>query len=570
MKKWLQDMPIIKKMTLVYLLAIFVPSLVFGGVWLNRSIQEYCNNKIAGNRALLQTVVQNVSSNGAMVENAMKILAKNQTIIKLLSGGQSQVQRIITQQNEVIKEIGNVQAYLAGLNAEITLYALDEQVPVSWWKTMPVAALENSPSFKSFTALDKDFAWVGIDLMRPLYPSFMPTYNSEKFLCYITIVQGISRELGYLKCGVETGKLLSPVDEWNGDGVVFIEKNGALIYESQAQAYGAFTVKDNRLTLNENMMYVKEHSSALDMTFYVAMNRSFVYEQALKHGFPLFIVLLAVGVFLFISIKVIVGLVLGRLKQAVAYTKQAEEGEMNIAFPEGGKDEIGQLINSFNILLNQLQNNAKEKIQQEKAEKKALLMALQYQINPHFLFNTLNWLQISMEMGVSKNITANATLLLSQLLRYNLSGEPQASLREEVDNMYNYIELMNMRKNNRIFLEVDTSGLDKQMEVMRFMFQPIIENAVHHGMRGKNHLHIKVTGYEKGDNIHFTITNNGWPISPQRLAELKEDMEKAKSGTGIGIANIFARLKLLYGPKSKLLVSSTDETTSITIIYQKR
>lgn len=154
-----------------------------------------------------------------------------------------------------------------------------------------------------------------------------------------------------------------------------------------------------------------------------------IMRQALQSGIPQLLAGLASSLFILLATWTFLRSIQKRLDQAVAFTKQVREGNLDIAFPDPGENEIGQLIVSFNSLMGQLQAEARERIKHEKAEKRALRLALQYQVNPHFLFNTLNWIQMTAELGVERELLSQAITLLGKLLRYNLNEQAHSHAR---------------------------------------------------------------------------------------------------------------------------------------------
>lgn len=142
---------------------------------------------------------------------------------------------------------------------------------------------------------------------------------------------------------------------------------------------------------------------------------------------------------------------------------------MEIAFPNPGGDEVGQLIDAFNALLSRLQENSRRMIEHERNEKYAMRLALQYQMNPHFLFNSLNWIQMSTELGVEREQISEAILLLGKLLRNNLQGSAMTTLDEEARCAQDYVRLMNMRKQDFGRTGLAAERAAGEPPVMRFL-----------------------------------------------------------------------------------------------------
>ncbi len=440
------------------------------------------------------------------------------------------------------------------------MYATNEEIPIVWWKILAVEDTQNTKDFKLFKETKKDFFWVGVHDFYSAHKKWHRGRDIPMFIAFTSIIRGIDETLGYIKGGVDPSKIFSSIDEWVGDGEIYITQGEKIIYDKRIKKQGEKIKKDKEITISE-------YSSLMNLNFSVSLNSAAIYAQGVKSALPLFVLLLAASFLLLVAIRAILKTILGRLEQAVYYTNKVEAGDSEVVFPESGGDEVGQLISSMNLLLDKLRKNAQEKILYEKSEKKALILALQYQVNPHFLFNTLNWLQLSFEMGAEKENLSKAISMLSQLLRYNLSGDPLGSIEEEVANVKTYVALMNMRKNHTILIHIDLSSIEEEIAVMRFMFQPLVENAIQHGLVKTKPLNVYITGKQVGNQITFYVKNDGFPISTKGLEILEENKEKRKEGKGIGLANIAARLKFLYGEKSSLAITSNEKETVIEISF---
>ena len=243
----------------------------------------------------------------------------------------------------------------------------------------------------------------------------------------------------------------------------------------------------------------------------------------------------------------------------------AERGEV-IGQPEPiVKDEYNLILNNILFLFiknSQMQVNLMEKQHQNQISE---LMALQLQINPHFIFNTLQ----TMDLEVLKEIGGQSTLHtliqeLSKIMKYALTNPTEfVSLREEMNYLKAYIEIQEVRFNNNIviYYEVDDSLLEHS--VFRLMLQPIIENSVNHGIRSTNaRCCIKIKVRRKMNYICVDIVDNGCGMTKAVLKELKNKINDAKS-KNIGLTNLNRRLILQYGEDSRLKILSKKDMGTV-------
>lgn len=253
--------------------------------------------------------------------------------------------------------------------------------------------------------------------------------------------------------------------------------------------------------------------------------------------------------------------------------------------PTDAQDEVGVVTRAFNTMVSSLEEYVKltrenmEK-EQEMMERELLMEAhlkeaqlnyLQSQINPHFLFNSLNaGAQLAMMEDAEK--TCIFVERMAEFFRYNVKkGSEDATLLEEVEAVENYIYILNVRFAGDIHYttDVDESVLDCKVPSM--ILQPIVENAVNHGIRnidweGKIHLQIR----QDGPYICICVKDNGKGITRERIeqilnGEIKSE-ENPGDSTGIGMNNVISRLELYYKQKNLLTIQSQGENMGTEVI----
>lgn len=236
----------------------------------------------------------------------------------------------------------------------------------------------------------------------------------------------------------------------------------------------------------------------------------------------------------------------------------AERGEV-IRKPRSiVKDEYNLILNNVLFLFlknNQMQVNLLEKQHQNEISE---LMALQMQINPHFIFNTLQ----TMDLEVIKELGGQSTLHtliqeLSRIMKYALVNPTEAvTMREELNYLKAYLEIQGVRFNNNLitYYEIDETLYDNY--VFRLMLQPVVENCVIHGIKGTSErFYIKIKVFEKKDEMYISIIDSGCGMTKQHLGKVKEKINNPQS-KNIGLTNLNRRLILHYGEHSRLHIQS--------------
>lgn len=256
----------------------------------------------------------------------------------------------------------------------------------------------------------------------------------------------------------------------------------------------------------------------------------------------------------------------------------------------GGGDEIGRLTGSFNTLLREIKrlieqlNIHIEALQEEKEtvkriqaqKRKAEINALQAQINPHFLYNTLNAISWQAADQGETEISVLATSL-GRFFRISLSkGREVITLQEEMDQVRSYLRIQKIRYKDILSdcFEIDPRLQGKRM--IKLVVQPLVENAIYHGIKPADRpgtirvcarLHTDDYGAEK---IRITVEDDGAGIPPAKLAELNDLLAagKADPNSGYGIFNVNERIKLYYGREYGLMLESVEDTwTRATLVF---
>jgi len=257
------------------------------------------------------------------------------------------------------------------------------------------------------------------------------------------------------------------------------------------------------------------------------------------------------------------------LEQMADTMNRIRQGETQLRLPDMHQDELSRLGSTFNNMLDRIEELIAREYQTMIQLNDTKYKALQTQVNPHFLYNTLDTMSaIAMIHGCE--IVSTLCHALSELFRYSLRmDEPLATIADELKHLKNYMFVMNVRTNNTIDLVIDIPADMMKNRVPRLSLQPLVENAISHGLRNKRgDKRIRISARQTEAEILVTIADNGVGMSEEMLASLRAiDPEQVLSaGTSIGLLNIAARLKLIFGRDYGLEVgSSAEEGTAVTL-----
>ncbi|MEK0316475.1 cache domain-containing sensor histidine kinase [Cohnella sp. 56] len=248
---------------------------------------------------------------------------------------------------------------------------------------------------------------------------------------------------------------------------------------------------------------------------------------------------------------------LGRVANTV------QRGNLEVRSGVRGQDEIGRLGFLFDQMLDRVKDMIAEVSHTQARKRKAELAMLQAQIHPHFLFNVLN----SIRMKVMRTGDAESAKMigsLSKLLRMTISREEDAiTLHEEIELLVNYVDLMNLRQKEEVRLSLDIEADAFLVKVPRFCLQPLVENALIHGLSRSAGL-IRVRTARHGRELKLTVEDDGAGMDEAQLDELRDKLTAAEGGpakeggelSGFGMANVAERMRIMFGDGFRMDVRS--------------
>lgn len=256
--------------------------------------------------------------------------------------------------------------------------------------------------------------------------------------------------------------------------------------------------------------------------------------------------------------------------------QEVQTGNLDVSFNQKYRDEVGLLGRHFNIMVTRIRDLLEEVKETQTRKKEAEYAALQSQINPHFIYNTLETIRMKAELNDDEEV-ADMTFTLGKLLRYGVNhGEQQVTIGDELEHLYNYIALQNMRFSNKYTLIVDIPERDRAIPSIKLMLQPVVENAIHHAFKqrtGPGTIRIGVR--HEGQICVFTVSDDGSGMDEAQLREIREHAYGQRppklSGRGIGLRNVHERIKIQFGESYGLRIDSRPgEGTTVELVIPDR
>ena len=226
-----------------------------------------------------------------------------------------------------------------------------------------------------------------------------------------------------------------------------------------------------------------------------------------------------------------------------------EEGDLAVRLEVRGTDEISQLLERFNLMAGRLKENLDNSIRQQQELGDAQIRMMQAQLNPHFLYNTLDtlkWLGKINRIPEVSTISAN----LADILRSSISADDFVRLGDELALLERYVEIQNIRFPDKFVYQTDIEDETREMLIPKLTLQPLVENAIIHGFEDGSHGVITVSAAQRGDELTVTVQDDGCGMSPDSRARF---LAKSGAASGhLGLYNVDAILRLHYGEKCGL------------------
>lgn len=333
--------------------------------------------------------------------------------------------------------------------------------------------------------------------------------------------------------------------------------------------YGSFVQKDGKD--KKNIFYYKVKYTGWILFYEVPLS---MYRKDINILNKILVLIFVINLILILAISL---LIMKRitipLNSLTSAMRKIGNGSLGLMINNSYNNEFGLLAKRFNQMSLDIENLMKEKEEIEKKKREQEIAALQAQINPHFILNTINTIKWMAVLANTSNIAESMSVfgdLLKPLLKMKSDFN---TVKEEIEYLKNYVKILNYRYGNIIKLNVELPDELFEYKLPRFILQPIIENAVQHGMDSTNQpFMISITAAAEDENIQIKVCNNGKEISKEKLDEIRLSLRhpidsENNASSRIGLSNIEKRLNIYYGHGYGLAIDSNEErNTVVTII----
>ncbi|HOV37855.1 MAG TPA: sensor histidine kinase [Spirochaetales bacterium] len=360
-------------------------------------------------------------------------------------------------------------------------------------------------------------------------------------------------------------------------GYIFIlDKNGEIVYHPQQQLiFSGLKGENIRRILEEPQDSFSIEDVERDKFYSVQIMRStgwkvvgVNYRSELVENRDQIRTTYAFWGLTFFSITILLSILLSRrisrpIKQLRKTMQKVEQGNFNVRATIGTHNEIGELSKTFNIMLSEIQKLVQRVTEQQELKRKSELKALQMQINPHFLYNTLDSIIWMAEGGKQQEVIAMSSSL-ARLFRLSISKNKEIiDIASEVEHVRNYLTIQKIRYKDKMDYRIEVPDEIKRYKTVKIILQPLVENAIYHGIKNKEGTGlIIISGRKTTEGVELIVQDDGVGMSAEALQQLKDTMagngkksvttieessNSLSSHSGLGVHNVDERIKLYFG-----------------------
>ncbi len=242
-----------------------------------------------------------------------------------------------------------------------------------------------------------------------------------------------------------------------------------------------------------------------------------------------------------------------------------EQGDFESMIHVEGQKEVVHLAEAFNTMSNRIKELMQKVFNEQNEKRKTQFIALQNQINPHFLYNTLDSIVSLSENNRNKDVEA-AIIALSKFFRMSISNEMNlVELKDEIEHVRNYLLIQQIRYQNTFVFDFEIDEEVLHHKVIKLSLQPLVENAILHGIHPDDAFStILIKGYASDGFLYIEVFNEGYGISKERIQEIHTMIASDQKTSSMGLKNVYQRLKLSFGNDADLILESElDEYTKV-------
>ena len=560
---WFNGIKLRYKLAIFYSLFCFLPVMLL--FWLSfLQMRSIIDDK--GKMNLQSYLQQSVSSMDRTLDGYNSLsdyIAFDRTLAEVFSMEYGTPYEQYEQLTQKVDPILRTASYFHGGMQQITIYT-DNGMVKHDTTVAPVSEIEETD-------------WYQKTLEHPGLNWFVNYQEKTLFSARKLAFSGAREGVNILYMDVDYQKLFTPYAETliSECGLYITDQDGKLVFEESRFSgknqnydltYSEFLEQRDRGSTDYIILCEQSNTTGWTVWLYqpVGLAGEAMRPIGVMAGVTILICIFAAVLAYFITS----GMVSSRIERLTHFMQEVQEGSMDMQMESDDRDEIGMLYRGFGSMMKRIRTLINEVYLSKITQKEAELKALQAQINPHFLYNTLsliNW----KALAAGEEDISRMTLALSTFYRTALNrGRNVLQVETELSNTRAYLEIQSMLHDGDFDYEIEAQTEILQCESLNLILQPLVENAIHHGIEEKTDGRGKITvrGWKEDNCVWFMVEDNGVGME-QEVADKILTMESK----GYGVRNVNERIRLCYGEKYAMKVESVvGKGTKMTIHFPAR
>lgn len=565
--QWFKNAKIQKKIMIIYICIGTIPILLLG---LFASGQERKTLMEREHRNIEDSVSQGASQLKSQIlvyNNLSDYIAFNQPISDVLIGDYDNIFSMYEQYTATVDPVLSSLKYFNPNINQITIY-LHKNIVKHDTMVDSLQTIEGEKWYRqNESSLSQKVKWI------------IDAENKTSFSARTMPIMEQNKQKGILYLDVNYDSLFAGFDDISRDsyGLYIVDKKGNVLFEKDTFSENTASKNNTKTTAKKSQekrlsfpalkkkMEAQENgkkSNYLIVSADAGVDdwKIIVYQpqKMMAREIQTLLVLVMGIIAVCIITSVVASLAFSRfvvrdIKRLRDNMQAVEEGNMELMVTSDAGDEVGSLIRGFGSMLGEINRLIHEVYESKLTQRKSEMTALQAQINPHFLYNSLsliNWKALEAgQQDISK-----ITLALSSFYRTSLNrGKNVLTIEKEIENMKSYLEIQLCMHDNDfdVIMDIDEEILPYQ--TLNLLLQPLVENAIDHGidLKEDGRGYIKIIGRKDAENIYLTVEDNGVGIEPEILSSILEFKTK-----GYGVRNVNQSIRLYYGEEYCLRIES--------------
>ncbi|CAM3982525.1 histidine kinase [Paenibacillus alkaliterrae] len=543
-------MPFTYKMMIPYLLLVLVTDVFIGYISYSMLIQSRTEMAETNIRTAMEQTRNNLKYQLDEMQRMSDSFFGSQAFQRALQKKGDSLENYLIMLDEIVPQM-QAPLQLYGNHIRLIVYAtnenlnyilgdnMTEQIKDSDYYVLPFAEIANSQWYRSLQSSGMDNLWLQVDTDQDLenvsHIRRLVSYSDYKTVIgYIRITTRLNDLLGdFNTFPVEEGIVLRLLDESTGTNLYQRGETGEPVN-------------------SDSFLILKESIPETGVVIETLVPYSYLAKDASRLQSAIFTVC-AISFLVMAFIGFIVARLSGRkMKRIVTFLRSFQEGNFQKRLRFSGNDEFVHIADAYNIMASNIQELIKSVYVQGIQKKQAELEALQAQINPHFLYNTLSTISSLANLGETQKVTGMVSGL-AKFYRLSLNqGNVYIPLEKELEQIETYLDIQKIKYADAftVYFDIDSDIADCQ--VIKLILQPFVENIFKHAWFGEQ-IAIRITGRRVGENIELKVIDNGIGMKPNTVKNVLAGPSQSDS---YGLKNVDDRIKLRYGDEFGIHIGS--------------